>query len=262
MPYNLLVEGDIVELAYGDTAPCKCQFIYPKDTDPVKYPPIFLHRTTTLKVSHFDNLPGDKGLLPKELRMNSPNPLRHRFVLLETPLACVLPGCLQYKRPVSPWKTAMSMLGRILFLWNVTILVLSFATNLLRLFLLPTKSISIIHWSSYVFLLQAYAILPSLPLALDAVASIARFYGDALCSALVHALQKSSTPYLDVDPYDPEAAPPTKDIQVPHVTVLQWFIASIVGVPGRRGASGLFDSLGNVTVLCVLDKEGCIASVS
>jgi hypothetical protein len=68
-----------------------------------------------------------------------------------------------------------------------------------------------------VFVETIYAIIPLLPLTLPSLWLIARSFGNAQVLILFEALQISKTEYEDeddVDEFDAEAPPPTKDVDL------------------------------------------------
>ncbi len=90
-------------------------------------------------------------------------------------------------------------------------------------------------------------------------------YANARLIALVDVLNKSSTPYTeaeDVDEFDEEAPPPTKDIYLDVATIVRniWFAFN-----GGSGGSCLFwmydlgQAFGAMSVISFMDREGPIA---
>lgn len=96
-------------------------------------------------------------------------------------------------------------------------------------------------------------------------------YGNARVIALAEILQKSKTPYTeneDVDEFDEDAPPPTKDIYIHPGEILRKIWEALV--PSTFVAGGgsaifwsyeLVDNFARVSVLCYLDREGLIANV-
>ncbi|PJF17328.1 Phytoene/squalene synthetase [Paramicrosporidium saccamoebae] len=91
-------------------------------------------------------------------------------------------------------------------------------------------------------------------------------FGNARLIALTEVLQKSKTPYLeaeDVDEFDEEAPPPTKDIYLNPLDILR----TIKSAFQQNLSHFLFwqydltESFSSVSVLSFLDREGPIANV-
>ncbi|CAG8845232.1 10358_t:CDS:2, partial [Racocetra persica] len=77
-PTTLLVEGDIVEMLYGDIAPCRMKLI--SDNVPKEFSVKQLELSQVFKPSFFS------GMSSKDLwEMHIKNKGRYQFVLLETP---------------------------------------------------------------------------------------------------------------------------------------------------------------------------------
>jgi hypothetical protein len=91
-------------------------------------------------------------------------------------------------------------------------------------------------------------------------------YGTARIISLAEVLQKSKTPYLeaeDVDEFDEEAPPPTKDIYLNPLDIAKKALLSFsLKFNGfLYWQSDLVDSFASVSVLSFLDREGPIANV-
>src|SRR6185312_15840608 len=95
IPTYLLVEGDIVELFFGDVAPCQMQFIAPTDADlsPSK---LTLNTNEVFKPSFFSE-PEPQLLLDNHIS----NRGRYRFKIIETPWANNLKCVLNQRRPAT-----------------------------------------------------------------------------------------------------------------------------------------------------------------
>ncbi|PIA18363.1 hypothetical protein COEREDRAFT_96064 [Coemansia reversa NRRL 1564] len=93
---------------------------------------------------------------------------------------------------------------------------------------------------------------------------LARVFASASEVVLFDTLQRSKTEYEDmddIDEFDVEALPPTKDIRVGMSAILghmRWLWSSYDHRNLSR-SSNLAETLGNITVICSIDKEGTIA---
>lgn len=307
-PVNLLVEGDVVEMLYGDVAPGRMKYIHKpnpinksQDDDKngsssssnssndnarndasLEDKEYYLAKDQTFKPSFF-GIPPPSGLMEEYMRSRG----RHQFVLLETPLEKNIRKALNQKRPLPVLYQEADYIMRIFYryiLWVV--LIIALLVNLLRYGL---KSILANHYPpdqlvEEAFTMSFYTIIPLLPLCLPSMWVIARSFGNAQLLILFEALQISKTEYEDddeVDEFDAEAPPPTKDLELSPSKNLQYvfdirvlFSLIIDAVWDRflslltkwdrlslTRSTNLLESLGNTTVICCLDKEGTIANV-
>ncbi|KAF7726482.1 hypothetical protein EC973_008717 [Apophysomyces ossiformis] len=206
-PVNLLVEGDVVEMLYGDVAPGRMKYIHqlssfdevisrsnnetassaPSKTDQtwksdLQTREYYLAQDQTFKPSFF-GIPPPTGLMEEYLQARG----RHQFILLETPLEKNLRTALTQQRPTT------------------------------------------------------------------VIANETR------------ALQISKTEYEDddeVDEFDVEAPPPTKDVELSPNAVWDRFCTLLTSWDNLSltRSTNLFESLGSTTVICCLDREGTIAN--
>ncbi|KAJ2748652.1 hypothetical protein GGI19_006022, partial [Coemansia pectinata] len=111
----------------------------------------------------------------------------------------------------------------------------------------------------------AYVLFPFACTALWPVYWIAvRIFTNACEVVLFDTLQRSKTEYEDmedIDEFDVEALPPTKDITVGIGAILERMRWLWMNCDYRNlsRSSNLSETLGNITVICSIDKEGTIA---
>ncbi|KAJ2573779.1 hypothetical protein GGH19_004328 [Coemansia sp. RSA 1807] len=92
----------------------------------------------------------------------------------------------------------------------------------------------------------------------------ARTYASANSVVLFDALQRSKTEYedmADIDEFDVDALPPTKDVRVgirDVVAHMRW-MWTMCDHRNLSRSSNLAETLGAITVICSIDKEGTIA---
>ncbi|KAI8393406.1 uncharacterized protein BYT42DRAFT_5272 [Radiomyces spectabilis] len=301
-PVNLLVEGDVVEMLYGDVAPGRMKYIHkpPPSTDPTYScnPPeesksstkidttsvasskhsdtanptvpvplqmreYYLAQDQAFKPSFF-GIPPPAGLVDEYLRARG----RHQFILLETPLEKNMRTALTQQRPATVLANETRVLVRVFYRWIIWIvLAIALVVNLLRFGL---RDIAVDHFPAdqlveQVFALSAYAILPLLPLCLPTLWLVARSFGNAQLLILFEALQISKTEYEDddeVDEFDAEAPPPTKDVELSPNAVWDRFCALLTKWDrlSLTRSTNLLESLGSTTVICCLDREGTISN--
>ncbi|RUS34187.1 hypothetical protein BC938DRAFT_482019, partial [Jimgerdemannia flammicorona] len=216
-PTNLLVEGDVVEMLLGDTAPCRMKYLPPDTTtttppDTIPGTDCYLDPDQVFKPSFF-GIPPPSGFLSQHTQLRG----RHHFVLLDTPLERNLRAALCQERPATVIHNEANVLVSLFvyrLLWCV--LAVALVINLLRFTL---KDYLVNGHSNQGFevlvVLPIYAILPLLPLSFPTLWIVARSYGNAKVLVLFEALQISKTEYADddeVDEFDDEAPPPTKNV--------------------------------------------------
>ncbi|KAG2187033.1 hypothetical protein INT44_003261 [Umbelopsis vinacea] len=287
-PTNLLVEGDVIEMLYGDVAPSRMKYVY---LDPIEtiHQQLGNNSTTDLGAS----LESDKATVDstrKEYYMAAdqvlkpsffgvpPHPHmmrdymtargRHQFILLETPLRKNMRKALQGERP----ETVIHNEAKVLINWFYhriiwAVLALALIINLFRFGFkdIMGNKYHVDQIFEVVFVETIYTIIPLLPLTLPSLWLIARSFGNAQVLILFEALQISKTEYEDeddVDEFDAEAPPPTKDVDLNPNAVWSRFFSLLTKWDklSLTRSTNLFESLGSTTVICCLDKEGTIAN--
>ncbi|CAG8734899.1 8203_t:CDS:2, partial [Funneliformis caledonium] len=159
-PTTLLVEGDVVEMLYGDVAPCKMMLIQ-------KGPPSNVSSNNILEASHVFKPSFFNDMTSKEVwEQHVQNRGRYQFVLLETPWANSLKAALVQDRPATIIYKQADVLRK--FFYRILIIVLGLAVgiNLLR-FILKEAISENGHLDQAFELLVVfpiYAILPIIPL--------------------------------------------------------------------------------------------------
>jgi hypothetical protein len=198
----LLVEDDIVLLAYGDKAPSKVKYIHAVGIEGN------LGRQQLLKPDFFSSS------VPK--LASGTNGLYY-FKVLETPLRKIFESALNSERPETMMAIQFRLLENIIVhyvLWIV--LGVSTLINTLRLLLVIKSEDQIKSIFEIIGELQIYVWVAILPLAFPTFTVILRTYGNAQILSLFDALQSSKSEFQDkedVDEFD-EAPAPTKDVKV------------------------------------------------
>ncbi|KAF8982648.1 hypothetical protein BGZ46_000897 [Entomortierella lignicola] len=300
LPSNLIVKGDLIEMVYGDVAPCKVlcmlsrhrmehpnsplpsQSSHPnmsnsnyQDSNFERYgtsPHVrefFLKRKEIFRPSLFGVPPTEKMQdIHKELQG------RYTFEVLETPLERILHSALDpTPRPKSLIQKQLLAIYRIIFFKVIiSIATLAFIINLLRYVL---KEVLQLHHPTngveQLLTLPVYAALPLLPLSIPTLLQVSKAYTNATILVLFNTLQISKTEYedeKDVDEFDVEAPPPTKNVSIDRKEVWKrfWRLLTRWGNSGQDFDNGLtrstnlVESLGGITVICSIDKEGTIAT--
>ncbi|KAJ1549648.1 hypothetical protein HK405_006518 [Cladochytrium tenue] len=216
-PYSLLVEGDLIQLAFGDRAPGRVRYCGPSASNLGQ--PVELQPGEKLKPSSFAF---EYGNILEESEISRG---QFQFELLETPLKSSLEAVLSSKRPETLVSQKLSQLLHLVnrSVWIVALV--SLAINIIRFGIVLPAS----EWKDHFFLLliglQFYAILPLLPLSLPILAQIARSYGNAQIVCLFDLLQNSREEYKDEDGIDEfDAAPsPMKDVTTNWVESVLFF---------------------------------------
>ncbi|CAG8604208.1 7716_t:CDS:10 [Paraglomus brasilianum] len=261
IPTYLLVEGDIVELFFGDVAPCQMQFIAPTDADlsPSK---LTLNTNEVFKPSFFSE-PEPQLLLDNHIS----NRGRYRFKIIETPWANNLKCVLNQRRPATVLCRQAQVLEDVFFKKAIFIIfAIVFLMTLPRYIVYEViKSDRRNQALESLIVLPVYCILPILPFTFPTLWLVVRSFSNATVLVLFELLQISKTDYEDddeVDEFDAEAPPPTKNVHLDRAAVwskfryllTQWDLSAL------PRTNNLFESLGSTTVICSLDREGTISS--
>ncbi|KAF9583941.1 hypothetical protein BGW38_008058 [Lunasporangiospora selenospora] len=314
VPSNMIVKGDLIEMVFGDVAPCRVlctlsryQIEHPQS--PVGSFP--LYRKSQGNQKQYADLHHHHGNQSSDYRSGKQNPKsphtrdffltakdifrpalfrmcpseemqklhtmlqgRYAFEVLETPLEQILHAALDpTPRPKSLMQKQLTVINKIIFCKVfLAIALLAFIINLLRYVL--KEVIQLGHASQGVeqlLVLPAYAALPLLPLSLPTLMQISKAFTNSTILVLFNTLQISKTEFEDendVDEFDVEAPPPTKNVVIDRSEVWRrfWRLLTKWGDSGQEFDDGLtrstnlVESLGGVTVICSIDKEGVIAT--
>lgn len=237
-PVNLLVEGDVVEMLYGDVAPGRMKYIHRQfnneitsaaqqqqlasegqlsdaENQSLQTKEYYIAKDQVFKPSFF-GVPPPAGQMEEYLRARG----RHQFVLLETPLEKNMRNALTQKRPTTVLTMEAQKLERLFYHYIIWIMfALGVMVNLLRFGIRDqlVMGFPVDQLAELLVALPFYCILPILPLALPSLWLVARSFGNAQLLILFEALQISKTEYEDEDEddeFDTEAPPPTKDVEL------------------------------------------------
>ncbi|KAF9924116.1 hypothetical protein FBU30_005856 [Linnemannia zychae] len=296
LPSNLIVKGDLIEMVFGDAAPCnvlcslskhgiesisQSQYLHQHyhhrhhthhstSRNPSPTREYFLSRREIFQPSLFGSPPSEEWLKRhQELKG------RYTFEVLETPLEQILHTALDpTPRPNSLIQKQLQVISRIIFFKVVlAIALIALVINLLRYVL---KEVLQLHHPNQgpeqLLVLPIYAVLPLIPLALPTLLQISKAFTNATILVLFNTLQISKTEFedeKDVDEFDVEAPPPTKNVDIARKEVWRrfWRLLTRWGNSGQDFDDGLtrstnlVESLGGITVICSIDKEGTIATV-
>ncbi|KAJ3071154.1 hypothetical protein HDU98_005730 [Podochytrium sp. JEL0797] len=277
-PFNLLLEGDIVQLAFGDKAPAKAQYCSQTGEINTRIPAV-LERGQLLKPATFSV---DADVLQSESRATRG---QFYFKLLETPLVDTLHSVLHSKRPDSVIYHQLHIIITTIttrVIWFV--LGASFVANVFRYaFTANTNHKRKQEAVEQLFSLPFFAVLPLMPLSLPFICLVARSFGNAQIICLHEALQNSKEDFKDeenIDDFD-AAPPPTKEVQTDYKAVWRAFVSQIFNEPmtppstvanGGLGpvnshfntgqlsrTTNLVESLASATVICAIDREGTVS---
>lgn len=214
-PTTLLVEGDIVEMLFGDVAPCKMKLLSEsRDSTPSSSSSSMtakiLEQSQVFKPKFFEKL-SNQALWEQHIR----NRGRYQFVLLETPWANCLKAALNQTRPSTIIMKQAEILQKV-FLQRFIFIILGIVILINTFRYVLTEAISN-NAFEIIIILSIYAILPLIPLAFPILWFIVRSFANATLLVLFEALQISKTEYEDdeeVDEFDAEAPPPTKNVHI------------------------------------------------
>jgi hypothetical protein len=212
LPNSLLVRGDVVEMFYGDTAPAKATCTLPSRESAAESgsssESYQIEVNQVFRPSLFGADP--TPLVRKESLARKG---RFHFVLDETSAVATVQSALGHQRPDSTMANQIQRVRKIIYHYIVWVLLgISLGANAFRLAMDAERSST---WFMYMFINQAYAILPCVPIVSGWLWVLLRTFGNSKVLALFEQLQQSKTPFDDdigVDAFDEEAPPPTKDI--------------------------------------------------
>jgi hypothetical protein len=198
-------------MLYGDVAPCKMKLIQQESSN-VSFNNI-LEAGQLFKPSFFSDMTS-KEVYEQHIQ----NRGRYQFVLLETPWANSLKAALNQERPDTVIHKQAKVLRKI-FLYRILFIIFGLAIiiNLLRYKISGDENLDQLF--EILVVLPIYAILPIIviPLAFPLLWLIVRSFANATLLVLFETLQISKTEYEDdeeVDEFDAEAPPPTKNVHL------------------------------------------------
>ncbi|CAG8462820.1 12166_t:CDS:10 [Ambispora leptoticha] len=265
-PTSLLVEGDTIEMMYGDSAPCTMKYVgSPFDNGSSSLDPsseYIIEANQVFNPSLFGSF--SDAVLEHHIKIRG----RYQFISLQTPWVDSLRDALKQKRPATVIRKQAEVLEKF-FLRKVISLVLVavIVVNLLRYIIkdILGNNGNVKQGFELFTLLPVYAILPILPISFPTLWLIIRCFGNATILVLSEALQTSKTEYEDdeeVDEFDAGAPPPTKNIHLNGAVVLNKFLYLLTkwDQASLTRSTNLFESLGGTTVICSIDREGTISS--
>ncbi|KAG0251334.1 hypothetical protein BG011_007717 [Mortierella polycephala] len=310
LPSNLIVKGDLIEMVYGDVAPCKVLCMLTRQGIENPSSPYHTHsqhhHNYHLHSHHHHNhfqqqehhkherqgtLPHARefflkrkeifqpslfGVPPSEEMKKRHNELqgRYTFEVLETPLERILRTALDpMPRPKSLIQKQLLTISKIVFCKALlAIAILALIINLLRYVIKEVLQLDhAAQGIEQLLVLPIYAAMPLLPLSIPTLLQISKAYTNATILVLFNTLQISKTEYedeQDVDEFDVEAPPPTKNVTIESMEVWKrfWRLLTRWGNSrqdfddGVTRSTNLVESLGGITVICSIDKEGTIAT--
>ncbi|CAI2180491.1 8935_t:CDS:10 [Funneliformis geosporum] len=260
-PTTLLVEGDVVEMLYGDVAPCKMMLIQ-------KGPSSSVSSNNILEASHVFKPSLFNDMTSKEVwEQHVQNRGRYQFVLLETPWANSLKAALVQERPATIIYNQVDVLRKFFYRILFFVFGLAVGINLFRFILKEaiSKNGHLDQAFELLVVLPIYAILPIIPLPFPTLWLIVRSFSNATLLVLFETLQISDTGYEDddeVDEFDAEAPPPTKNVHIDSGALWNKFRYLLTKWDGTSltRSTNLFESLGSTTIICSIDREGTISS--
>ncbi|RKP05825.1 hypothetical protein THASP1DRAFT_32342 [Thamnocephalis sphaerospora] len=249
---NLLAKGDVIELTLGELAPA--------DARPLVKPAADDNGRSS-------NLARNCPYLPTKDDISAPllaaGGVAGQFVLQETPFAHTLREMLTTKRPKGVQEQELL---RLRVLWRRGLwagLGISVLISTLRFVLLDIVQGESTSAAFSTYMEVVYTLLPVLPLGCFVLVLFCRLCASARLISLFELLQASESVFEereDVDEFDDEAPPPTKDVHVDFVHLCRKMLAVLRGRERRylTRSVDLVDSLGNITSLCALDREGTL----
>ncbi|ORX41336.1 hypothetical protein BCR36DRAFT_364581 [Piromyces finnis] len=261
-PVSLLVKGDIVEITYGERIPCDAKYV-PSERNKTYIPknPILKNRQK-FRPNFFESQVAKDGL--QETTFNSS---LFTFELLETPIHNSLESIFTSKRPTPPLGHQMRIIKREIFshffLYNFIIaLAIALGRFLYEIIGNHLKENLLNVIIDYFLYRPLSAFIPLIFSPLIIGFTMVHVFGNSHILFMFEQLKKSKNEYKDdenIDEFDPAPAP-TKDIHVSFGDVLKYAQSIFKTKKGTLlRSSSLLDTLGSITVICALDKEGTLS---
>ncbi|KAJ1819106.1 hypothetical protein LPJ60_003953 [Coemansia sp. RSA 2675] len=264
VPTLLLVKDDVIALGYGETAPCEVGLRTGELAG------LVLTRGQTLAPELM------RSRLCLECRLWDPLSAGHQamagrvlFLVLDTPLRNHLEQIARHHQRTdkSVLQNQICVVVRLCLLRILPIVAaIAVVANAIIYGVVDVGQRSLRHMAMETIVGKtAYVLFPFACTALWPVYWIAvRIFTNACEVVLFDTLQRSKTEYEDmedIDEFDVEALPPTKDISVGIGAIwgrMQWLWRNC-DYQNLSRSSNLSETLGNITVICSIDKEGTIA---
>ena len=245
LPYSLLVDGDIIELSFGETSPANVKSL---DCD------------MTLEANQVFR----PNMLPMHMKPNEKISHAGKFLfqVQNMPIIDNLKAvfCNRKPRPKTVFRNQVEAMYQMLWRkWIPVFIFLSLISNIARLAL---SSDPWTMWLEFLVIQQIYVVIPLLPMTTFVLWIVMRTLGNAKIILLFDQLQQSTTPFDDnaeVDEFDEQAPPPTKEIEFGQALILGKLFKELLHMEEPHSGT-LFETLGTITVICSVDRVGTIAN--
>ncbi|KAJ2253785.1 hypothetical protein GGI13_002512 [Coemansia sp. RSA 455] len=264
VPTLLLVKDDVIALGYGEAAPCEVALRTSELSE------LVLTRGQALTPESM------RSWLGQACRLWDPQTTGHHamagrvlFLVLDTPLKSHLQQIARHHQRTdkSVLQNQICVVVRLVMLRILpAVALVAVVANAVIYGVVDVGQRSQRHMAvEAVVGKTAYVLFPFACTALWPVYWIAvRIFTNACEVVLFDTLQRSKTEYEDmedIDEFDVEALPPTKDITVGIGAILERMRWLWMNCDYRNlsRSSNLSETLGNITVICSIDKEGTIA---
>ncbi|KAM6050760.1 transmembrane protein 94 isoform 5-T5 [Chlamydotis macqueenii] len=247
LPVSLLVEGDVIALRPGQESFASLRGI--KDDEHIVLEPGDLFPP-------FSPPPSPRG----EVKKGPQNPQLYRlFRVLKTPIIDNVRWCLEMtlSRPVTALDNERFTVQSVMLKYAVPIVLASFLiTNAVRFIF---KAPGIASWQYTLLQLQVNGVLPILPLLFPVLWILATAFGEARVLA---QMSKTSSTSLLAKFSEDTLSSYTEMVSSQEMIRCIWshFLCVLKGKsPTLSFTSSLLHSLGSVTVLCCVDKQGILS---
>nr|XP_056713530.1 transmembrane protein 94 isoform X1 [Euleptes europaea] len=247
LPVSLLVEGDVVALRPGQESFTSLRGI--KDDEHIVLEPGDLFPP-------FSPPPSPGG----EVKKGPHNPQLHRlFRVTKTPVIDNVRLCLDMavSRPVTALDNERFTVQSVMLKYAVPVVLISFlVTNAMRTVF---KAPGVVSWQYMLLQLQVNGVLPILPLLFPVLWILATAFGEARVLA---QMSKTSPTSLLAKFSEDTLSSYTEMVSSQEMIRCIWshFVHVLKGKsPTLTFTSSLLHSLGSVTVLCCVDKQGILS---
>jgi hypothetical protein len=241
VPSNLLVQDDLILLAFGDVSPAHAKHV----SENLYLSPSELFRPDLLRT---------KDQITHQI---------HEFIVSEAPIVELISTALNSKSPETIIASKINYFNQFITHYVFgAIALFSLLVNGLRLLISFSKSIAI----DLLVCNLAYILLPVAPIITPLLIIGFRTYGNAHVLTVFDLLQSSKSEFqdkADIDEFD--AAPaPLKNISVSFAGILKKLTDQLSSIDHdflARRTGSIVDALGSISVLCAIDREGTISEL-
>ncbi|PVU92478.1 hypothetical protein BB561_003785 [Smittium simulii] len=263
VPAIMLAKGDVIRLSFGQKAPCL-----------VKLDSETLNKTFYLNQDQIFNF--NRYINWMKLKKNEINQLNNfkkdffcTFTVEETPLD-IIKDMLASSKNISQFSVFQNQYDAVLKkYWAIYIVLISIFIISVSVITFTTYKNQDYEYSKILFLYHVSVLTAPIIMLFIMLSLFKRFsviFGNSSIIVLFNALQQNKSDFedlADIDEFDADALPPTKDIKVSLSKVFNkmvWLFFNYDHI-NLSNYNRLLENLASVTTLCSIDKDGTVSHV-